>query len=133
MCLFIYLAQTIVSQMSIDLCCRDVRMSQKLLYRTQVGAIIKKVGSKGMPERMRRQVFSYPRPTAVILDYLPKSLAGHAVSVNCKKKRLFNFIAVMQKDWSSLEPLPKANTYFIFKLMSVTFRLINSETRMPVA
>ena len=75
-------------------------MSQKLLYRTQVGAIIKKVGSKGMPERMRRQVFSYPRPTAVILDYLPESLAGHAVSVNCKKKRLFNFIAVMQKAWS---------------------------------
>ena len=46
-------AQPLVENMRINLCCRDIRMSQKLLNDTQICAILKKVRCKSMPLNVR--------------------------------------------------------------------------------
>ena len=56
--------------MGVDLCCRDVSMAKHLLYRTEVGAMVKEPRGKAMPQHVRRNpVRAQPGPLGQRLQF----------------------------------------------------------------
>ena len=48
------LVKAFFQHMSVDLCCRNVRMAKQFLHDAQIGAILKEMAGKRMPHNMRR-------------------------------------------------------------------------------
>lgn len=49
-----HLPQLFIGDMRIDLCCRDILMSEKLLNRAKVSTVSEQGSREGMPNRMCR-------------------------------------------------------------------------------
>ena len=54
---FMDIFQMCISNMGVDLGCRDITMSEQRLYGTQVGAIHQQVCRKTVPQGMRGDMF----------------------------------------------------------------------------
>src|SRR3954453_6301904 len=67
-----HLTQVLSIDMRVDLCCRDIDVSEHLLDSAKVGASLEQVRRKRVPQRMRRHVFRDRRT----LDMTPQDLPG---------------------------------------------------------
>src|SRR5687767_14729533 len=68
----VYLPQILSVHVGIDLCRRDVSMSQHLLDRAQIGAAFQQVRGEGMPQRVWINTFADPGPLHVLPQDLPR-------------------------------------------------------------
>ena len=61
--------------MRINLRCRNIRMSQKFLNDSQIGAVFKNMGCKRMPQSMRRDVLGDSCLLDLVFEVFPYSLS----------------------------------------------------------
>src|SRR5882757_4749623 len=75
-----HLAQMAFREMRVDLCRRDVAVTEHLLHRAKIGAALKQMRREAMPQCMR----AHPRQARIVerpsFERLEKSLPGHRAS-----------------------------------------------------
>ena len=77
---FMNRAQPLAVHMSINLCRRNIGVSQHLLDRTQIRAVLQQMSGKRMPKSMRFRQLFYICPSGVLFDELPDTLAADFLS-----------------------------------------------------
>src|SRR3569833_4248841 len=80
MMLTVHLFQTLASHVCVDLCSRQITVTQEHLHYAEVRAVIEKMRGKGVSQRVRRKLFGNTGFTRVALDDVFDSLARHAVA-----------------------------------------------------
>ena len=92
MCLGVYFSDMIVTERCIYLGGRNIGMSQHLLYRSQIRAVLHKMRGKAVAERMRRDIHFYAGFFCIILYQLPEALSAHGLAGHIYKERLLVII-----------------------------------------
>src|SRR3569833_1359478 len=78
--LTVHLFQTLASHVCVDLCSRQITVTQQHLYDAQVRAVIEQMRGERVPQGMRRELFGYTGLTGVALDDVPEGLARHPIT-----------------------------------------------------
>src|SRR3569833_3556531 len=86
MVLTVHLFQTLASHVCVDLCSRQITVTQQHLYHAQVRAMIEQMRGESVSQRMRRELFGDARFTSVTLDDVPESLARHPLTPSCREE-----------------------------------------------
>jgi len=72
--LFVLGLQPVPVDMGVNLRGGNIRVTQHLLNRSQIGPALQKMGGKRMPQRMRLYFLFDPGLLGIMLDDLPKAL-----------------------------------------------------------
>src|SRR5882724_7727190 len=78
--LTVQLFQALTSHVRVDLCRRQVTMTQQHLHDAQVGTMVEQMRGKRVSQSMRRKVFGDSGLAGVALDDVPERLARHAIA-----------------------------------------------------
>src|SRR5438477_7173472 len=78
--LTVHLFQTLASHVCVNLCSRQITVTQQHLDDAQVRAVIEQMRGERVPQGMRREFFGNIGFTGVALDDVPESLARHPVT-----------------------------------------------------
>ena len=60
-------------------------MTKHLLNGVEIRSVFKKVGSKGMAQRMWRDIFFNPSGLLIVFDDFPETLTAHTFTVHIHK------------------------------------------------
>src|SRR6516225_5041595 len=80
MMLRVQLFETLARHVRVDLRRRKVTVPEQHLHDAQIGAVVQKVGSEGVAERVRRELLGDAGLARVTLDDVPEGLPRHAVA-----------------------------------------------------
>ena len=75
MSFFITTTDMFCCEMSIYLCCRDIRMSKQFLYRSQISPAAQHMSRKAVSQSMGRHVHCQACLFSILFKYLPKTLS----------------------------------------------------------
>ena len=75
-------------------------MSQHFLNRQQICAVFQQMGGKGMAQCVRCDLLLNPGHILVMLDDLPKSLAGHTRTIHINEKSAF--LRLFDQLWTNM-------------------------------
>ena len=78
--------EALLSHVRVDFRCRDVRVAEHNLDGSQVCVVLHEVSREGVPKRVGRDLFAYPRIFRQALDNFPEGLAGHGLAAAGYKK-----------------------------------------------
>ena len=73
---------------SVYLSRRQVAVPQQHLHHTQISTVIQEVGSKRMPQRVRRHFDLDIGRLRVTLNNVPERLPGHAITAAGRKQKI---------------------------------------------
>ena len=94
MAFFVDRLQSLVDQLGIHLGGGDIAVTHQLLDRTHIGAIFQQMHSEAVAQRMRCDLLLDMSCTLVILQDLPKALAGHSHAAYIDEQGGFGGISI---------------------------------------
>src|SRR4051794_29264101 len=78
--------QALTSHMRIDLCGRQIAMSEQHLHDPEISTVIQQMRGKCMAQRVRGQVFIHAGLLGIALNDVPERLARHGIAATSWKK-----------------------------------------------
>ena len=93
----VYFPQSFTCDVGIYLGCRDIRMPEHSLNRTQVGTILQKMGCKGMAHGMRRNTLGDACLESAALNNLPEALTCQALTRAIEKEKMRAFLLLQPR------------------------------------